>query len=111
MPMNQDAFVGFIKLHVLHHAAGQPVYGLWLIDELREHGYRSSPGTLYPTLHQLERSGLLRCKHEKIDGKIRKYYHITAKGKLHLQRVKRQLAELVDEIFEGESLKAYLRPR
>jgi DNA-binding PadR family transcriptional regulator len=28
-----------------------------MIEELRRHGYRISPGTLYPMLHALERKG------------------------------------------------------
>ena len=31
----------------LHHAAKEPVFGLWLIEELGEHGYKLSPGTLW----------------------------------------------------------------
>src|ERR1051325_12094589 len=29
-----DLFSGFIRLHVLHHASEQAIYGLWLIEEL-----------------------------------------------------------------------------
>ena len=53
--MLRDLFLGFVKVHILHHAAREPVYGLWLIEELAHHGYELSPGTLYPTLHSLER--------------------------------------------------------
>jgi len=51
--LTHEFFLGFIKIHILHHAAEQPVYGLWLIEELGHHGYRLSPGTLYPLLHSL----------------------------------------------------------
>jgi hypothetical protein len=37
-----------------------------MIEELRRHGYRISPGTLYPMLHALERKGYLRSR---IEGK------------------------------------------
>ena len=39
---------GFIRMHVLYHAAEGGVYGNWMIEELRHHGYKISPGTLYP---------------------------------------------------------------
>jgi PadR family transcriptional regulator, regulatory protein PadR len=55
--MLRQFFLGFIKVHILHHAAEEPVYGLALIVELRRHGYELSPGTLYPVLHQLEEAG------------------------------------------------------
>ena len=104
-----DLFSGFIKLHVLHHASEQAVYGLWLIEELGEHGYRISPGTLYPLLHSLEASETLKSYNKVFDGKVRRYYSITPKGRRLLLKVKRRLAELVGEIFEGEDLQSYLR--
>jgi PadR family transcriptional regulator len=52
--MVRDFFLGFIEVHILHHAAQEPVYGLALISELRRHGYELSPGKMYPVLHELE---------------------------------------------------------
>jgi len=100
-----DLFSGFIKLHVLHHAAEQPVYGLWLIEELDEHGYSVSPGTLYPLLHSLERSEMLKSYNELSGGKIRRYYKITRNGREHLKRGKKQLLELLGEIVTKEEFK------
>lgn len=98
-----DLFSGFIKLHVLHHASEQPIYGLWLIEELAEHGYRVSPGTLYPLLHSLEESNLLTSYNETYEGKIRRYYKITANGRRELKKAKLQLIELMREILtKGE---------
>jgi PadR family transcriptional regulator, regulatory protein PadR len=94
-----DLFSGFIKLHVLHHASEHPVYGLWLIEELSEHGYKVSPGTLYPLLHSLEESDLLKSYNETIGGKIRRYYSITGKGRRQLKKAKDQLVELMGEIL------------
>jgi DNA-binding PadR family transcriptional regulator len=98
-----DLFSGdFIKLHVLHHASERPVYGLWLIEELAEHGYRVSPGTLYPLLHSLEKSELLHSYNETHEGKIRRYYKITSSGRRQFRRAKAQLIELVREILTKE---------
>jgi PadR family transcriptional regulator, regulatory protein PadR len=96
---NLDLFSGFVKLHVLHHASQQPVYGLWLIEELAEHGYRVSPGTLYPLLHSLEQSEMLKSHNELYAGKIRRYYKITAVGRRHLKKAKGQMMELIGEIL------------
>jgi PadR family transcriptional regulator, regulatory protein PadR len=104
-----DLFSGFIKLHVLHHASEQPVYGLWLIEELAEHGYRVSPGTLYPLLHSLEKSDLLKSYNEVHEGKIRRYYKVTSDGRRQLKKAKLQLMELMGEILtkeEAEQLSA-----
>src|SRR5215831_17821328 len=95
-----DFFSGdFIKLHVLHHASEHPIYGLWLIEELAEHGYKVSPGTLYPLLHALEESELLSSYNEIHEGKIRRYYKITSNGRRHLKKAKLQMIELISEIF------------
>jgi PadR family transcriptional regulator PadR len=39
-----DLLTGFIRLHILHHAAKMEIHGQWTIDELRHHGYPLSPG-------------------------------------------------------------------
>ncbi len=97
-PLTRDLFLGFIKLHILHHATEEPVFGLWLIQELGRHGYRLSPGTLYPVLHSLESQGYLKVETRVIDGKVRKYYQATGKGKRALQAARAKAKELVEEI-------------
>ena len=58
----KDFFLGFIKIHILYHASREPIYGVEILEELERHGYRLSPGTLYPTLHRLEKEGYLESK-------------------------------------------------
>jgi PadR family transcriptional regulator PadR len=49
-----------IRLHVLlHHAVNEPIIGVGMIEELGRHGYRISPGSLYPLLHSMEKKGYL----------------------------------------------------
>ncbi|HMK44761.1 MAG TPA: PadR family transcriptional regulator [Dissulfurispiraceae bacterium] len=98
--MLRDVFLGFIKVHILHHASKEPVYGVWLIEELNQHGYKIGPGTLYPTLHKLEQEKLLKSHVENHQGKIRKYYKITARGARMLMEAKKKVTVLVDEIHE-----------
>jgi DNA-binding PadR family transcriptional regulator len=97
--MVRNFFLGFIKIHILHHAAEEPLYGLALIAELRSHGYELSAGTLYPVLHSLEASGYLVHKDRVVDGKARKYYAITAKGRRALTDARHKIVELVDEVL------------
>src|SRR4051794_41907875 len=66
--MLRDFFLGFVKIHILHHAAQEPIYGLAMIDELRRHGYEVSPGTIYPVLHTLEAGGYLSREERVIGG-------------------------------------------
>jgi PadR family transcriptional regulator, regulatory protein PadR len=98
--LTRKLFLGFIQLHILHHAAIKPIFGLWMIDELSHHGYTISPGTLYPILHNLEKQGLLNRENKQVEGKIRKYYSITPLGKDVLTEGKRKAYELIKEINE-----------
>ena len=107
--MRLNAFASFVEFHVLHHASEESVYGLWLIEELAEHGYRISPGTLYPMLHSMESAGVLKSRNTIFKGKVRKYYSITPKGKRYLQRAKRQVGELVQEVFSEQDYRQFLR--
>lgn len=91
-------FLGFIHIHILHHAKEEPVYGSWMLEELREHGYEISAGTLYPILHQMEADELLEKKERNVHGKIRKYYRITKKGEEILQEARAKAYELFKEI-------------
>jgi PadR family transcriptional regulator len=96
----KDVFVAFVRVHLLHHAATAPIFGLEMIEELRRHGYALSPGTLYPILHGLKGAGLLRSRAEVVNGKMRKYYSATAKGRRALAEARTKIRELVGEVLE-----------
>ncbi|WP_017548261.1 PadR family transcriptional regulator [Salinicoccus carnicancri] len=91
-------FLGFIHIHILHHANEHPVYGTWMAQELREHGYSISAGTLYPILHTMESDGLLSREDRNVNGRIRKYYSITEKGDEVLHEARDKAYELFREI-------------
>ncbi|TVY01027.1 PadR family transcriptional regulator [Paenibacillus cremeus] len=91
-------FLGFIQIHILHHAQESPIYGTWMLEELQEHGYQLSAGTLYPILHNMESNGLLEKEERNVDGRIRKYYTTTEKGAAVLKEAKAKAYELFKEI-------------
>jgi DNA-binding PadR family transcriptional regulator len=93
-------FGGFVRMHILHHAVIEPIYGVAMIAELARHGYKLSPGTLYPILHDLEQSGYLTCQEDVVDGKRRKTYRATKKGEKLLHDGKLKLRELFREVIE-----------
>jgi len=100
--MENDLFKGLIRLHILHHASKEELYGLWIIEELRRHGYNLSPGTLYPILHKMEEKGYLGSEKELVRGKIRRLYRTTPKGEDLLKEAKTKVKELFGEMFENE---------
>lgn len=97
---NQELYIGLVRLHVLHHAAEEPIFGLGMIEELGRHGYRLGPGTIYPLLHSMERRGWLRADHKIVKGRKRKIYAATAAGQNALKLARIRVSELYDEMFE-----------
>jgi DNA-binding PadR family transcriptional regulator len=90
---------GAVELHILHHADEHELHGAWMSRELANHGYRISPGTLYPTLHRLEARGLLTSRKEIVEGRTRRLYRATARGHETLVEMRRALRELADEVL------------
>ena len=98
---NQELLSGLIRLHILHHAVEEGVYGQWMIEELARHGYRISPGTLYPMLHAMERKGYLKSSLQGIGRRARRLYRATPKGRKALAFAKDRVRELFGELIEG----------
>jgi DNA-binding PadR family transcriptional regulator len=96
---DQDLYGGLIRLHILHHASERPVFGLWFIEELARHGYRLSPGTLYPLLHRLERKGYLRSIKERSGKSTRRLYRATPLGRKVLAAAREKVSELFGELL------------
>lgn len=92
---------GAVALHVLFHATSAPVTGAWLSAELANHGYRISPGTLYPLLHKMEDEGLVVSAPEVVGGRARRAYAATAAGQAALEELRHTLVELADEVLPG----------
>jgi PadR family transcriptional regulator, regulatory protein PadR len=96
----RELFTGLIRIHVLVHASQEDIFGLAMMEELRHHGYRVGPGTLYPLLHGLERAGLLRSSLKIANGHKRRIYKMTAAGKKALESAKAKVDELHHELHE-----------
>jgi DNA-binding PadR family transcriptional regulator len=96
-------FLGFIQIHILHHAVQEPIFGAAMIAELKRHGYELSPGTLYPILHAMEKAGYLSASKEVVEGKVRKNYRATEQGRRVLEETLPRLRELVSEVLEVQT--------
>ena len=100
---DQDLYSGLIRLHILHHACQEPIFGLGMIEELARHGYRLSPGTAYPLLHGLERKGYLRSFTRGTGARARRLYRATPAGRRALEAAKEKVQELFGELFEEDA--------
>jgi DNA-binding PadR family transcriptional regulator len=97
---DRDLYSGLIRLHLLHHAAEEPIFGLGMIEELARHGYRISPGSLYPMLHTLESKGYLRSAEQRNGKSRRKVYRATFQGRRALAAARCKVQELFRELVE-----------
>jgi PadR family transcriptional regulator, regulatory protein PadR len=99
--INREILLSLWKIHILHHAAEGPVVGQWMLQELREHGYEVSPGTLYPLLKRMERNGWLWSRVDSKAGpKAPRSYRLTAEGSKVLKLVLHQVQELRGEVLK-----------
>jgi PadR family transcriptional regulator PadR len=100
--MFRDLMLGFVRVHVLHHASTEAIYGSGISAELEHHGYKLSWGTLYPLLHNLTAEGFLDREDRVVNGKVRKYYTITPLGRRALKEARLKALELVNEIVHED---------
>lgn len=100
LSLERKFFLGFIRIHILYNASIKEIYGVEMMDELRNHGYEVGPGTIYPILHSLEEDGFLTIREENVNGKIRKYYSITSNGIEILNKARLRIKELINELMD-----------
>jgi len=101
--ISREILLAFWKVHILHHAGAGPIYGQWVLEELRRHGFQVSPGTLYPLLARMEQQGWLQVvNHGKraASPKARREYALTPRGARMLALLRRQVEELHREVVE-----------
>ncbi len=96
---HRELYSGLVRLHVLHHAAKEPIFGFGMMEELGRHGYKVSPGMFYPLLHSMEKKGLLRSRQEG-GRNDRRVYRATPEGRKALAIAKHRVQELFSELFE-----------
>lgn len=113
--MKGDALKGHLDAMLLAVVADGPVHGYGIVQRLalRSHGRFELPeGTIYPALHRLEDDGLLRSRWAVIDGRRRRQYELTDRGRSALgvrSAQWREFAAAVDQVL-GAAVAAPLRP-
>lgn len=109
--VDREIRLGLWKIHILHHAAAREVWGLWLLEELAEHGHQLSPGTLYPALARMEESGWLARRKTGGHPRARQLYRITPAGRVVLRTLRREVTELYQEVVLGKEPELRARRR
>lgn len=81
----QEYMAGMLRVLILSELSGAESYGYGIAQSLESRsggGLSVRPESLYPVLHRMEQEGLLQCRWIEADnGRPRKIYSITAKGR------------------------------
>ena len=106
---DRSLIAGVPELLLLQFLAQRPMYGYELARAVRtvsKEAISLGESVLYPTLHVLERRGMLRTRERTVDGRARIYYETTAKGRKRLARLTnewRRISLGVEAALEGSS--------
>lgn len=93
MKVSKELIKGSSSLLILSVLKGKDLYGYKIIKELElrsENAFEFKEGTLYPILHALEKESYLESYWDEVDGRKRKYYHLTRKGLKQLNAKKEE---------------------
>lgn len=105
--MRGQALKGHLDLLLLAVLADGAKHGYSVIDELRERSddtFDLPEGTVYPALHRLQKGGFLTSEWSEVQGRRRRTYRLTDKGRgaLGEQRLAwDQFADAVASVLKG----------
>lgn len=105
--MDTELIKGTLSLLILSLLKRKAMYGYEIVSTVREDtngALEWKEGSLYPALHKLESSGLIRSRWEgKAGSRRRKYYELTAAGGAALTEKTRswvQLYQTINQMLE-----------
>ena len=75
---------GLLEVCVLKALQGQDSYGYKIIKDISPY-VKISESTLYPILKRMESADFVTEYSVEHNGRLRKYYHITGKGRLRIE--------------------------
>ena len=97
----EPLLTGQIDMLLLAVIARAPAHGYAIIEQLRlrSRGAFDLPeGTIYPALYRLERLGLLKSAEQKVAGRTRRVYRLTAAGLEALREREESWSRLVRSV-------------
>jgi PadR family transcriptional regulator PadR len=86
--MPSDVLKGHLEMLLLAALQNGPAHGYGVINDLKQRSeglFDLQEGTIYPALHRLERSGLVESEWSVENGRRRRVYMLTAKGRRTLE--------------------------
>lgn len=107
--MKAEILKGHLDLLLMAAVQHRPAHGYAIVETLRarsDDAFNLPEGTLYPALHRLERAGLLASKWSEVNGRRRRVYQLTAKGRRALAKQQgdwREFARAMTAVVETSS--------
>ena len=102
MEIDREFLKGSVSLLLLNLLSRGPMYGYEILQDAARrsaNAFEFKEGTLYPALHQLEKKGLIEAEWRTGDnGRERKYYSLTAKGRKAERDYERQWQHLTGAV-------------
>jgi len=100
MLYSSELIKGTLKTIVLKLLAdNKKMYGYEITQMVKEqtgNKIQITEGALYPTLHAMEKDGLVTVETEFIGKRVRKYYKLSPEGKLHTKEKVNELADFMN---------------
>jgi PadR family transcriptional regulator PadR len=84
---------GHVDLLLLATLRQGPLHGYAVVEKLRdesEGAFDLAEGTVYPALYRLERAGLLASRWTRAEGRRRRVYRLTRRGRAELDRERKE---------------------
>lgn len=111
MAIDKSLLTGSTTMLVLKLLEDKDMYGYQMIETLAKKSdetFNLKAGTLYPILHGLETNGIVESYDDNAESaRVRKYYHLTSKGKRILQEKKQEwevYSSAVNKVLNGGGL-------
>lgn len=95
-----EHFKGSISTIILHLLSeNTEMYGYEICQKVGKKTnnlIQFTEGAIYPSLHRLEKKGLIKSRKEKADGRVRKYYSITNAGSTESKKLIHSFRSLIE---------------
>ncbi len=99
--MRADVSRGHLDLLLIGAVARQPLHGYAIVESIRDASsgaFELAEGTVYPALYRLEAGGLLASEASTVNGRRRRTYSLTAKGRRELEAQRRDWSAFVQAV-------------
>ena len=109
MKISQELLKGTTSIMILKIISEEDSYGYQITQSLYQRSnefLKLNEGSLYPILHSMEKEGFVESYRKTSEiGRERKYYHITALGKIQLAKLMKEweiFSDSVNTVLHGE---------